>query len=72
MSNKYSHNDVMRASFQMEGAFALFRHVRQEGRNEYLQEDFRGNVIATILEPTINFHSFVEERVKLILNGSAS
>ncbi len=65
---KYN-DDISRASFQMEGVFALFRHVQMAGTNEYLREDFKGNIIASVVEPDIAFHSFVEEQVKIIIDG---
>lgn len=71
MTYQYKNTDVLRASFQIDGAFALFRHTQLSGTNEYIREDFKGNVIESIVDPTISFHSFIETEVKKILDGRA-
>lgn len=72
MTNKYQTSDVSRASFQIEGSFALFRHLQTAGSTEYVRENFQGHVVESMVNPTISFDSFVEQEVKKILDERSS
>ncbi len=63
--------DIERASFQYAGNLALFRHRQTAQGQEYIWEDFQGNVVESLLDSTISFHSFVEQGVKKVMDGLA-
>ncbi len=62
---------IEKSSFEYRGTKSFFRHIQEVGVSEYRHEDWNGIVILSIINPTINFHSFVEERVKVIMDRSA-
>ena len=56
-------DDVKRASFQYDGHFALFRHTRTAGVNEYMEESFRGVKVDSVIESKRSFEQYVATRI---------
>lgn len=64
MSKAYvDKDDIKRASFQYDGHFALFRHTRDQGVNEYREENFRGVKIDSVVESKRSFEAYVATRI---------
>ena len=66
---RYDVHDVRRASFQIDGTFHLFRRTQEAGKFEHRHEDYKGNVIESVLNPKSTFEEWVALRVAGILHG---
>jgi len=60
-------HEVTRASFQMRDydISILFLHTLDGGVTEYRAENFRGNVVKTLLNPKVKFHNWVLGIIKV-------
>lgn len=63
-------DDVKRASFQFQGHFALFRHTRTAGVNEYMEESFRGVKVDSVIESKRTFEAYVSQRINGYLKAA--
>ena len=71
MSQPYvDRDDVKRASFQYDGHFALFRHTRIAGTNEYMEESFRGVKVDSVVESKRSFEQYVATRINMYLKAA--
>ncbi len=61
--------EVQRASFRYGYTMGLFLHLNKAGTIEYRHEDFNGIVVTAVINPTESFETFVEERVKIMMDG---
>lgn len=60
-------DDVNRASFQYQDHFALFRHTNVGGVIEYREENFRGNVVDSVVNSKRTFEQYVSTRINFYL-----
>ncbi len=63
-------DDVKRASFQYAGHFALFRHTRTAGVDEYMEEDFKGYKVDSVVNSKRTFEAYVSQRVNTYLKAA--
>ena len=63
-------DDVKRASFQYDGHFALFRHTRTAGVNEYMEEDFKGFKVDSVVDSKRSFEAYVATRINGYLKAA--
>ncbi len=63
-------DDIKRASFQYDGHFALFRHTRVAGVNEYMEESFRGTKVDSVVDSKRSFEAYVATRINGYLKAA--
>jgi hypothetical protein len=61
-------DDLKRAAFQIDGEFYLFRWRHVGGRDEFVMEGYRGELLHSTTNPTDTFEDWVLSRVKVILH----
>ncbi len=65
----FTPTDVNRASFQYNGYSYLFRHLQSGGTIEFLTENYRGRIITSVIDSTTSSESFIQDEIKMILDG---
>ena len=62
-------DDIKRASFQYDGHFALFRHTNTAGVHEYMEEDYKGYKVDSVVNSKRTFEQYVHTRIGAYLKA---
>ncbi len=64
--------EVKRASFRYGYVMGLFVYLNEAGTIEYRHEDFNGIVVTAVINPTESFETFIEERIKIMMDSGSA